>query len=73
MTHTSSANNPYIRAFQRIYPSVGPYAGRFYTKKCSFFGLLVYLPIVFNDGSKLAEVAFKVGYVIRQVFVILGS
>ncbi len=57
-TPTFSANNPYIRAFQRIYPSVGTVWVPFYPKKSLFFGLLIYLSVVFNGGFELAEVAF---------------
>ena len=58
LADTSSANNPYIRAFQRIEGFWGTLWVHFYLKKSLFFGLLVYLPIVFNDGFKLAEIAF---------------
>ena len=57
-TPTSSADNPYIRAFQRIYASVEAVWSRFYAKECLFFELIVYLSIVFNDRFELAEFAF---------------
>ena len=64
MTHTSSANNPYIWAFQRIRGFLGTLWVHFYPKKSLFFGPLVYLSIVFNDGFELTEVAFKIGYIV---------
>ena len=45
------------------YPTID-FGYRFYTRKCAFFGLFVYLSIVFNDRFELAEVAFEVGYVV---------